>query len=168
MTSVRLALEATSGYRAAGAFWRSERRLRARVGGRVGLREHIPDGEVHWPDGTRAGWAGECWAVEAELTRKTVARTAAIMREILTRTGDYGCPAAQARVPGRRRVTRGCCISARPPPGPRGPGQGRARRAGGRVEIRHLPAGAALPARPAAAGDPARAYPGPGRPGPPP
>ena len=54
VAAVRLALEATSGYRAAGAFWRSERRLRARVGGRVGLREHIPDGEVHWPDGTQA------------------------------------------------------------------------------------------------------------------
>ena len=31
----------------------------------------------------------------------TVARTAAIMREILSRTGDYGCPAADAAVPGR-------------------------------------------------------------------
>src|SRR5438034_1391311 len=40
VTAVRLALEATSGYRAAGAFWRSEHRLRARVGGRVGLRAH--------------------------------------------------------------------------------------------------------------------------------
>src|SRR5262244_3576468 len=34
VTSVRLALEATSGYAAAGAFWRAERRLRARTGGR--------------------------------------------------------------------------------------------------------------------------------------
>ena len=53
------------------------------------------------PDGTPIGWAGECWAVEAELTPKTVARTTAIMREILTRTGDYGCPAAEVSVPGR-------------------------------------------------------------------
>jgi len=146
VTSVRLALEATSGYRAAGAFWRSERRLRARVGGRVGLREHIPDGEVHWPDGTQAGWAGECWAVEAELTRKTVARTAAIMREILTRTGDYGCPAAQARVPGQpprhARALYLCSPAARPV-------VARARDAlgalGTRVEIRDLPPGAGLP-----------------------
>ena len=145
VTSVRLALEATSGYRAAGAFWRSERRLRARVGGRVGLREHIPDGEVHWPDGTQAGWAGECWAVEAELTRKTVARTVAIMREILTRTGDYGCPAAQVRVPGQpprhARVLYLCSPAARPV-------VARARDAigalGARVEIRRLPPGAAL------------------------
>ncbi len=95
VVAVRLALESASGYRAAGAHWRSERRLRARQGGRVGLREHLPDGEVHWPDGAPVPWAGECWAVEAELTRKTVSRTAAIMRELLSRTGDYGCPAAE-------------------------------------------------------------------------
>jgi hypothetical protein len=146
VTAVRLALEATSAYRATGAFWRSERRLRARMGGRVGLREHLPDGEVHWPDGTLAAWAGECWAVEAELTRKTVARTAAIMREILTRTGDYGCPAAQARVPGHpprhARVLYLCSPAARPV-------VARARDTlgtlGARVEIRDLPPGAGLP-----------------------
>src|SRR5499427_1427204 len=146
VTAVRLALEATSGYRAAGAFWRSERRLRARMGGRVGLREHVPDGEVHWPDGTPPAWAGECWAVEAELTRKTVARTAAIMREILTRTGDYGCPAAQARMPGQpprhARALYVCSPAARPV-------VARARDAvgplGARVEIRDLPPGAGLP-----------------------
>jgi hypothetical protein len=103
VTAARLALEATSGYQAAGAFWRCERRIRSRHG--VGLRQHLPDAEVHWPDGSPAEaparWAGECWAVEAELTPKTVARTVAIMREILARTGDYGCPAADASVPGR-------------------------------------------------------------------
>ena len=67
----------------------------------VGIRQHLPDGEVHWPDQAPVAWAGECWAVEAELTPKTVARTTAIMREILSRTGDYGCPAADAAVPGR-------------------------------------------------------------------
>src|SRR5712691_1179076 len=51
VVAVRLALESAPGYRAAGAHWRSERRLRARQGGRVGLRQHLPDGEVHWPDG---------------------------------------------------------------------------------------------------------------------
>jgi hypothetical protein len=146
VTSVRLALEATASYRAAAAFWRSERRLRARVGGRVGLREHLPDAEIHWPDGAPVAWAGECWAVEAELTRKTLARTAAIMREILTRTGDYGCPAAQAREPGRpprhARVLYLCSPAARPV-------VTRARAEAGalaaRVEIRALPPGAALP-----------------------
>jgi len=146
VAAVRLALEAAPGYRAAGAFWRSERRLRARMGGRVGLREHIPDGEVHWPDAAPAAWAGECWAVEAELTRKTVTRTAAIMREILTRTGDYGCPAAQVRVPAdpprHARVLYLCSPAAQPV-------VARARGAlgtlGARVEIRALPPGADLP-----------------------
>ena len=99
VTAVRLALEGTSGYAAAGAYWRCERRIRATHG--VGLRQHLPDAEVHWPDVAPVAWAGECWAVEAELSAKTVARTAAIMREILGRTGDYGCPAAEAVVPGR-------------------------------------------------------------------
>src|SRR5215467_516805 len=60
VTAVRLALEAAPAYAAAGAFWRGERRLRARAGGRVGLREHTPDAEVHWPDGAPVGFAGEC------------------------------------------------------------------------------------------------------------
>jgi hypothetical protein len=149
VTAVRLALEATPGYSAAGAFWRGERRLRARAGGRVGLREHIPDAEVHWPDGTPAGFAGECWAIEAELTPKTVARTAAIMHEILTRTGDYGCPAGQAQVPGaaprHARVVYLCSAAARPTVA-----RARATLAGaaGRVEIRGLPPAADMGAPP--------------------
>jgi len=109
----------------------------------------MPDAEVHWPDmpapGPAPSWAGECWAIEAELTPKTVARTTAIMREVLTRTGDYGCPAPQARVPGEQprhaRVVYLCSPAA----------TGtvvRARDALGslaaRVEIRPLPAGAYL------------------------
>ena len=171
VTAVRLALESAPGYLAAGAYWRSERRLRARMGSRVPLREHLPDGEVHWPDpggpdlgsrppdgpdpGSRAPdggsgaappWAGECWAIEAELTRKTVRRTAAIMTEILTRTGDYGAPAAEVRVPGapprHARVLYLCSPAARPT-------VLRARAAlpgalAARVEIRSLPAGAGL------------------------
>jgi hypothetical protein len=147
VTAVRLALMSAPAYAQAGAFWRSERRLRGRAGGRAGLREHLPDGEVHWPDGAAAGWAGECWAIEAELTRKTVARTVAIMREVLARTGDYGCPAAQVRVPGvpprHARVVYLCSPAARPT-------VARAREALGadaaRVEIRGLPPGAELPA----------------------
>ena len=143
VTSARLALEAAPGYARAGGFWRSERRLRAAVGGRAGLREHVPDGEVHWPDGAPVSFAGECWAIEAELTRKTVARTAAIMQEILGRTGDYGCPAGQALVPGaaprHARVVYLCSPAA-------GPTVARARavlgETGRRVEIRGLPPGA--------------------------
>jgi hypothetical protein len=143
VTAARLALEATSGYRAAGGFWRCERRIRSRHG--VGLRQHLPDAEVHWADGTGAGWAGECWAVEAELTPKTVARTTAIMREILGRTGDYGGPAAEAAVPGRpprhARALYLCSAAALPT-------VLRARAALGpqsaRIEVRDLPPGALL------------------------
>jgi hypothetical protein len=100
---------------------------------------------VHWPDGAGVAWAGECWAIEAELTRKTVARTAAIMQEILTRTGDYGCPAAQVRVPGapprHARAVYVCSPAARPT-------VQRARgvlgAAAGRIEVRDLPPGAML------------------------
>jgi hypothetical protein len=168
VTAVRLALETAPGYAAAGGYWRSERRLRARMGSRVPLREHLPDGEVHWPDGSpepdspelgspglgnTVAWAGECWAIEAELTRKTVVRTAAIMTEILTRTGDYGCPAAEVRVPGRAprhtRVLYLCSPAARPV-------VLRARRGLGpalatRIEVRSLPAAAGGAQRPGTA-----------------
>jgi hypothetical protein len=172
VTAVRMALESAPGYLAAGAYWRGERRLRARMGSRVPLREHLPDAEVHWPDtddrapdtddrapdtddrapargrGAAPPWAGECWAIEAELTRKTVRRTAAIMAEILTRTGDYGSPAAEVRIPGspprHARVLYLCSPAARPTVI-----RARAELPGAlaaRVEIRGLPAGAGLSA----------------------
>ena len=147
VATVRLALEATAGYQRAGAFWRSERRLRARAGSRAGLRGHLPDGEVHWPDEAAVAWSGECWAIEAELTRKTVSRTTAIMRDLLARTGDYGGPAAEARVPGRParhpRALYVCSPSARPTVlrARRNLGPGAAR-----IEVRDLPGPAALEA----------------------
>jgi hypothetical protein len=165
VTAVRLALEAAPGYAAGCGYWRSERRLRARMGGRVGLRQHIPDGEVHWPEGTPVPWAGECWAIEAELTPKTTSRTVAIMRELLTRTGDYGCPAAEvvaAGPPRHARVIYVCAPAARRT-------VARAREAlgssGARVEIRLLPPGAELPPpvpnhRPTSRSGPERRHPG--------
>ncbi len=143
VAAARLALEGTAGYRSAGGYWRCERRIRARHG--VGLRQHLPDAEVHWPDTAPVAWAGECWAVEAELSPKTAPRTAAIMREILGRTGDYGGPAADAAVPGRpprhARVlylcspaALGTVLRARESLGP----------LAARVEIRDLPPGASL------------------------
>jgi hypothetical protein len=147
--AVRLALESAPAYGAASAYWRSERRLRARLGGRLGLRDHLPDAEVHWPGSSAGGgvpWAGECWAIEAELTPKTVSRTTAIMRELLTRTGDYGCAAADVRVPGRpprhARAVYLCTPAAAST-------VARAREAlggdGARIEIRALPPGGYLP-----------------------
>jgi hypothetical protein len=156
VTAVRLALQAVPAYRDGAAHWRSERRLRSRL--RIASRDHIPDAEVHWPDEPAAAqapgqtppdWAGECWAIEAELSPKTLTRTAAIMREILTRTGDYGCPVAEARVPGspprHARVLYLCSPEA----------TGTVLRArdmlghlGARIEVRALPATAALEAAP--------------------
>jgi hypothetical protein len=151
--SARLALAATPQFAAAQAFWRSERRLRARFGRKVALREHIPDGEVHWPDAADGdmasmgvAWAGECWAIEAELTPKTLAKTVTVIREVLARTGDYGCPAADIAVPGRpprhARVIYLCSSAAWPV-------VSKARDAVGslaaRVEIRLLPPDARWP-----------------------
>jgi hypothetical protein len=145
VTAIRLALESSSTYLTAAAAWRSERRLRARIG-RVAAAEHIPDGEVHWPDTAGVPYAGECWAIEAELTAKTVHRTTSIMRELLARTGDYGCPAAQRFEPGRpplhTRALYLCSPAARPT-------VLRARTALGpalerRIEVRALPPTAAF------------------------
>jgi hypothetical protein len=149
VAAVRLTLEALPAYRDGSAYWRSERHLRARLGGRVGGRDHLPDAEVHWPDAPEPGpapdWAGESWAIEAELTPKTVARTTAIMREVLTRTGDYGCPAARARVPGEparhARVVYLCSPAAA---GTVSRARGALGDLGARVEIRALPASAVL------------------------
>jgi hypothetical protein len=143
VAAARIALEATDAYRRAGAFWRCERRIRARHG--VGMRQHLPDAEVHWPDGAPVAWAGECWAVEAELTPKTVARTTEIMREILSRTGDYGCPAADAAVPWRpprhARALYVCSAAALPTVA-----KARAELGplGARIEVRDLPPGGLL------------------------
>jgi hypothetical protein len=87
--SVRAALEGWGVYRVAGAVWRSERRLRWRLGSGAGRRGHVPDGEVLWP-GTSAHFGGEVWCVEVELTAKTVARTSMIMSAVLSRDCDYG------------------------------------------------------------------------------
>ena len=70
--AVRLSLQAGEAYRAGHGWWRSERNIRAAIGGRVGTG-HIPDAEVSWPDVDRSAYPGECWAVEVELTPKPLA-----------------------------------------------------------------------------------------------
>lgn len=100
VTDVRLALERTDAYRAGRAVWRSERQVRGQAGATT-RDEHVPDAEVHWPAGCASPQAGEIWAVEVELSSKTVENTARIMRQVLGRTGDYGCPRAGIAVPGQ-------------------------------------------------------------------
>ncbi len=86
--AVRLSLQDSDAYRDGRAWWRSERRIRAAAGSRVGTG-HFPDAEVSWPEVPASPYAGECWAIEAELTPKPLARTTAIMSAVLTRTADY-------------------------------------------------------------------------------
>jgi hypothetical protein len=86
--AIRLSLQASDTYQDAHAWWRSERRIRAAAGGHVG-GGHVPDAEVFWPDLPASGYPGQCWAIEAELTPKPLARTAAIMAGLLARTADY-------------------------------------------------------------------------------
>jgi hypothetical protein len=101
--AVRLSLEAGDVYQNGRAWWRSERRIRAAAGGRVGTG-HVPDAEVFWPDLPASGYAGQCWAIEAELTPKTLTRTAAIMAGLLARTADYQPSAAPGPNPRYDRV----------------------------------------------------------------
>jgi hypothetical protein len=94
--AVRLWLQSGQAYKEGRAWSRSERRIRAAAGGRVGIA-HVPDAEIHWPSLDGAPYAGQIWAIEAELTPKPLARTVGIMRRMLTRTTDYG-PSEPARL----------------------------------------------------------------------
>jgi hypothetical protein len=44
---------------------------------------HVPDAEIHWPSLPDSPYAGQVWAVEVELTPKTVERTERIMTGML-------------------------------------------------------------------------------------
>ena len=139
--AVRLWLQASDIYTGGRAWWRSERRIRAALGGRLGAA-HLPDAEVHWPSLDASPYAGQVWAIEAELTPKPLARTVTIMRALLARTSDYGPDAAPEQGPryaqviyltapaARPVVTR--AIGALPVP------------LGSRIVIRYPPEGAAL------------------------
>jgi hypothetical protein len=138
--AVRLSLEASPAYRDGRAWWRPERRIRTAIGGRA--TGHVPDAEVSWPDVPASAYPGECWAIEAELTPKPLARTASIMAGLLARTTDYypGCAAAAGprydRVvylvaPAARGVTERAAAGLPPP-------------LAARVTVRDLPPGALL------------------------
>jgi hypothetical protein len=87
--ATRLWLQSGEVYQDGQAWWRSERRIRAAAGGQAGTA-HIPDAEVHWPSLDRSPYAGQIWAIEAELTPKPLDRTTTVMRALLARTSDYG------------------------------------------------------------------------------
>jgi hypothetical protein len=112
--AVRLSLEAGEAYQQGAGWWRSERRIRAAIGPRVGTG-HIPDAEMSWPDLPASTYAGECWAIEAELTPKPLTRTAGILAGLMSRTADYGPDSRRAYGRGARydRVVYLCAPAAR-------------------------------------------------------
>ena len=112
--ATRLWLQSGEVYQDGQAWWRSERRIRAAAGGQAGTA-HIPDAEVHWPSLDGSPYAGQIWAIEAELTPKPLDRTTAIMRELLARTSDYGPGSSSAARPGTGRSSTS---PPRPPPPP--------------------------------------------------
>jgi hypothetical protein len=59
---------------------------------------------VWWPEVAGSGYGGECWAIEAELTPKPLARTIAIMSGLLARTADYQPTAPPGPEPRYHRV----------------------------------------------------------------
>ncbi len=63
---MRLWLQTGDVYRDGRAWWRSERRIRAAMGGHVGVA-HIPDAEVHWPSLDTSPYAGQMWANQRQL-----------------------------------------------------------------------------------------------------
>jgi hypothetical protein len=81
--AARLWLQANPVWNDAHAWWHSERRLRADQPA-AGRREHVPDAEVHWPSLAGSPYAGQVWAIEAELTPKPLARTTRIMAGLLS------------------------------------------------------------------------------------
>ena len=81
--AARLWLEARPAWTQGQAWWHSERRLKAALLP-PGCREHVPDAEIHWPSVDGSPHAGQVWAIEVELTPKSLGRTSRIMTGLLT------------------------------------------------------------------------------------
>ncbi len=81
--AARLWLQANPVWNDGRAWWHSERRLRADQPA-AGRRDHLPDAEIHWPSLPGSPYAGQVWAIEAELTPKPLARTTRIMAGLLS------------------------------------------------------------------------------------
>jgi hypothetical protein len=81
--AARLWLQAGQAYQDGRAWWRSERRIRAALPSNAGAA-HVPDAEIHWPSIEPSPYAGQVWAIEAELTPKPAARTARILAGLLS------------------------------------------------------------------------------------
>jgi hypothetical protein len=135
--AVRLSMEGTAAYLDGQAWWRSERRIRASAVPRI----HVPDAEVWWPE-PGGSYAGQCWAIEAELTPKPLARVTLIMAGLLSRDSDYGPASQPAGRPRYDRVIYLASPAARPVTERAAAAQAPAHRS--RLIVRDLPGGALL------------------------
>jgi hypothetical protein len=101
--AARLWLSASPAWDRGRPWWNSERRIRAARP--IPAAGHLPDAEIHWPSTDTCPYPGQVWAVEIELTAKSLGRTARIMSGLLS-------PARYAQViyltapPARPVVTR--------------------------------------------------------------
>ena len=81
--AARLWLQSGPAWTGGQAWWHSERRIRGALRPGLGIG-HLPDAEIHWPSLPASPYAGQVWAIEAELTPKPLARTARIMAGLLS------------------------------------------------------------------------------------
>jgi hypothetical protein len=128
--AARLWLQDSPAWRDGGAWWRSERRIRADLPPPHVGAPHVADAEVHWPSSPPGPHAGQVWAVEVELTPKPAARTLRIMGGLLAR-------------PRYARVVYLTSQAARPVVSATAGALPEAQR--GRVAVRDLPPQASLP-----------------------
>ncbi len=80
--AARLWLAASPAWSGGQGWWHSERRLHAEQPA-TERDGHIADAEIHWPSIAGSPYAGQVWAIEAELTPKPLARTIRIMTGLL-------------------------------------------------------------------------------------
>jgi hypothetical protein len=131
--AARLWLASSPAWAQARPWWNSERRIRAArpPGPAAG---HLPDAEIHWPSTGTSPYPGQIWAIEVELTAKSLGRTTAIMAGLLRGPGRYAQVIYLTAPPARPVVTR----SAATVPPDQQP----------RIVIRDLPASAFTPEGP--------------------
>ena len=131
--AARLWLQASPAWAQGRPWWNSERRIRAArpPGPAAG---HLPDAETHWPSTGTSPYPGQIWAIEVELTAKSLGRTTAIMAGLLRGPGRYAQVIYLTAPPARPVVTR----SAATVPPDQQP----------RIVIRDLPASAFTPEGP--------------------
>jgi hypothetical protein len=86
--AARLWLEGSPAFRQGRPRWHCERRIRTALGAQAAGRD-VPDAEIHWPSRTGLPYARQVWALEAELTPRSLARTARTMTGLLAGPARY-------------------------------------------------------------------------------